>query len=442
MRTGRVLILILLFSAIAVSQVKMNQEEVDARSYQLYLSEKWDSLTTYCEEAISSGIDYYYLRMRAGIGYYQLEKYLSSISHFERALEFQPQDTIAQEYLYYSYLFTNKVAKLNLLASRFPLSLRRKVGYKEPHFIDGSYIEAGYGLNGNYNNTRTGFSKTNSKSPESQVVRDNSIYFSFNLLHNLSERVSLFHGISSLNISNTGQFLDKNKLQELNLRTQQWSYYITSGIYLGNNFYSALTLNLLFINTDELGVSQLGSDWIAQKTSESQNNYIFGFTLAKDFGNLNLGLSNSISNLNNNKQRQTSLDVTIYPLSNLNLYLVSNLILHRNTNANNDAVERGLLRTKLGFKLLNRTWLELQYTFGDIINYSEDNSYIVYNVVDKIRNLAGANLFLLLSDKTELLLRYTFYVQEVPGDVYNGSVITNYFKEYNHNLIGGLKWKL
>lgn len=436
-----VLILALLPTTFAVSQEKLDRERIEARSYELYLNEKWDSLTVYCEEAISYGIDYYYLRMRAGIGYYQLEKYLSSIPHFERALEFQPQDTIAQEYLYYSYLFVNKIAKLNLLASKLPLSLRYRLGYKELRFIDGSYIEVGYGRNGNYNDTKTSFGKTNPKAIESQVVKSGSVYFSFNLLHNLSERVNLFHGVSSLNISKTGQFLDKNKFQEFNLQTQQWSYYITGGGYLGRNFYTNLTLNLLFVNADELGVSQSGTDWVAQKTSLSQNNYIFGFGLVKEVDNFSFGLSNSISNLNDEKQRQTSLDITLYPLSNLNLYLVSNFILHRNTNANGDAIERGLLKAKLGFKLQKKAWLELQYTFGDILNYSEDNSYVVYNVIGKINNLAGANLFLLFSDKVELLLRYTFYIQKAPAYTYNGSIITNYFNEYNHNLIGGLKWK-
>ncbi|MGB9696885.1 MAG: hypothetical protein ACP5P3_06280 [Ignavibacteria bacterium] len=440
MRAGIILVLLILVSS-AVSQTKNDKSEVDAKSFELYVAGKWDSLTIYCEDAISNGVDFYYLRMRAGIGYYELKKYLSAIPHFERALEFQPGDTIALEYLYYSYLFTNKTAKLNLLATLLPPSLRQKVHYLEPKFVAGSYVEGGYGINSNYDDTKTNFGKGGSQTVESQLIRNNSNYFSLNLLHSISERVSLFHGVSGLNISRTGQFFNKNKLQEVDLRTQQWNYYLTGGIYLGANFYTTLTMNLLFVNYEELLVLQSGSDFVAQKTSSSQNNYIFGLSLSKELGNITLGLSNSVSNMNNNNQRQSSLDVTLYPKSNLNLYLVSNFILHRNINTNNYAVERGLLRTKIGFKLLNKVWAELQYTFGTIVNYSEDNYYIVYNVEDKISNLAGVNLFFLLSDKVELLVRYSFYVQEVPKYTYNSNnILTNFFKEYNHNLIGGLKW--
>lgn len=440
MRTGIILVLLILVSS-TLAQVKKDKSEVDAKSFELYMEGKWDSLTTYCEDAINSGIDFYYLRMRAGIGYYELKKYLSAIPHFERALEFQPHDTIALEYLYYSYLFTNKTAKLNLLVTTaFSPSLRQKVHYSQPQFVSGSYVEGGYGINSKYDDTKTSLGKGSSQTVESQVVRSSSNYFSLNLLHSVSERISLFHGLSSLNTSQIGQFLNKNKLQEIDLRTQQWSYYLTGGIYLGRNFYTTLTMNLLFINNEDLLVSRSGADFVAQKVSSSENNYIFGLNFSKELGNITLGISNSISNMNNNRQRQSSLDVILYPMGNLNLYFVSNFILHRNTNANNDAIERGILKAKMGFKLLNGIWAEFQYTFGNIVNYSEENYYIVYNVVDKVSNLAGVNLFFLPSDKIELLVRYSFYVQEVPQYTYSSTVLTNFFKEYHHNLIGGLKW--
>jgi hypothetical protein len=439
MRTGIILVFLLIIST-SIAQIKDYKSEVDTKSFELYKTAKWDSLTSYCEDAINNGIDFYYLRMRAGIGYYELKKYLSAIPHFERALEFQPGDTIAFEYLYYSYLFTNKTSKLNLLAKHFPSTLLKKINYSEPKFISGSYVEGGYGLNSMYNDTKNNL-KSNSQTVESQDVRNYSNYFSFNLLHNIHERVNLFHGVSGMNILKTSQFLNKNKLQEIDLQTRQWSYYLTSGIYPGKDFYVTLTLNLLFVNSEDLLVSQSGTDFTTQKISTSLNNYIFGLSISKELGNLSIGISNSISNMNDYTQRQSSLDIAFYPKSNLNLYLVSNFILNRNTDSNNYAIERGLLKTKLGFKLFDRVWTEFQYTFGNIINYSEENYYIVYNVTDKISNLTGVNLFLLLSDRVEFLFRYSFYVREVPKRTYNNNdILTSFFKEYNHNLIGGLKW--
>jgi len=49
--------------------------EVDSVSYSLYSSQKWEKLCQYGEQAIFKNIDFYYLRYRLGIAYYELQKY-------------------------------------------------------------------------------------------------------------------------------------------------------------------------------------------------------------------------------------------------------------------------------------------------------------------------------------------------------------------------------
>ena len=83
-------------------------KHIDSTSYSQFISHDWQALKKTTRLAFHNKIDYYYLRMRAGIAFYETGNYRIAEKNFLKALEFNNLDTLAYEYLYYSLLFAGK----------------------------------------------------------------------------------------------------------------------------------------------------------------------------------------------------------------------------------------------------------------------------------------------------------------------------------------------
>lgn len=104
------------------AQDTLTASSVETVSYKYYLSSDWDELSSYCEKAIHAGFDYYYLRIRAGIAYYEMDQYRKAIPHFQKALEFNTGDPLANSYLYGSYLRSAQYEEARQLSRSFDSS--------------------------------------------------------------------------------------------------------------------------------------------------------------------------------------------------------------------------------------------------------------------------------------------------------------------------------
>ena len=104
-----ILVLLLLgIPAVQGQQAGLTFNEFDQKSLELYENGDWKALALLCGQATEQGIDYYYLRIRAGIACYEKERFARAAIHFKKALEFNAGDNLAGEYLFYSYLQLNK----------------------------------------------------------------------------------------------------------------------------------------------------------------------------------------------------------------------------------------------------------------------------------------------------------------------------------------------
>src|SRR4051812_35293694 len=62
-------------SSTVCAQAVLNFQTVEDSSYALYLKKDWKGLEQFGKQAIKSKIDYFYLRERIGIAYYEQKKY-------------------------------------------------------------------------------------------------------------------------------------------------------------------------------------------------------------------------------------------------------------------------------------------------------------------------------------------------------------------------------
>lgn len=107
----------------------------DRKTYEFYLNQQWDSVIVYGKDALQSGYDYYYLRMRLGIARYLLEKYDDALEDFQKALDHNASDD-AYEYLYYTLRQLGRYRDAYYLSKYFSPDLLKKLDLIPPQLID------------------------------------------------------------------------------------------------------------------------------------------------------------------------------------------------------------------------------------------------------------------------------------------------------------------
>jgi len=444
-----ILLLFVLLTASVSAQVDEKTKKIDSTTYNLYILAKWSDLIDAGTAALDEGIDFYFLRMRIGIAYYNRKNYMSAIGHFEQALEYSPREPAALEYLYWSYIFSGREKEARVLASGMTDELRKTIGAGRNNFVGGFYTEVGITFTGDSKNTR-GNPGSDTTIYSGQKSGGKSAYFSFNLELSPWKRMTVFLGYNYLDITSDKYFGSTGNSQEsFKVSTKQNEYYLNTGIYAGAGFIVNGIFHYLNINVGDVSAdaNAVNSNTVFKKTSTSLNNYVGMISIGKSAGCFNLTLGSSYSNLNKAKQIQNNFTVVYYPLGNLDLYSVSDFVVHSEKQdpagkSSSKFLTRGIVNQKIGFKVLDRLWLEAFYMFGNAVNYHENNAFVVFNSSDIMSDRFGVNLISPVSSNIMLSLRYQQYKQDVPELVYGTQTLSaNNFKSYTfHKLIGTLKW--
>ena len=452
---------------------------VEKVTYELLLNKKWDSLIETGRNALKNKQDYFYLRLRLGIAYYETGNYRKAAQNFEKAVQFNGRDTTALEYLYYSYLFTNRNPEAKALTLGFPLHLNEKLKTTKLKLIEQVYTETGPTFSNNIKKNE----KKNLLGQDTiygmQDLNDDKYYLHFGLGLNVSKRVSVYLGYTNLKISKLKQ-IQTSDIVVAGYETIPWDggytihtlykketdlycnkydlfqneIYMNSKITAGKGFIITPAFHGLMVNYNTLftdvaferfypqmydTTSATKAIYTVQEKDTSYNNYVASLSVNKNISLFNIGLFTSYSNLNNKEQYQLGGSFTWLPQGNLNYYTTSVF-----TSAWEESDNRLVFDQLIGTKLFSRLWFEGFITFGEIINYNEKNAFIIHNSGDKVNFRMGANLIIPVTNKIEISLRYSFLEEEGYRIRYTGEdsykIINS--KYQNNTIIGGIKWKL
>ncbi len=158
------------------AQEILQKDEVDRISYEQFQKKQFKELKKTVKEALDNKIDFYYLRLRAGILAYDNKNYEYAIPQFQQALDFFPSDTLSKEYLYYAYLFTDRKETANDFASRQTEHFQRKVGYKKKPF-DFVGMDGGAMITNNITSNRAKVFKTDTALGKAERTLNGNLYF-------------------------------------------------------------------------------------------------------------------------------------------------------------------------------------------------------------------------------------------------------------------------
>ena len=166
--------------AIHNTDTTLNFLTVEAKTYAQFLGQFWDELVVTGEKALNKHIDYYYLRLRLGVAYFQLNKFRQAEKQFNKAMKFNNEDPFLKEYLYFTYLKNGHYEQALKLSIGFDSTLKAKtVGNDSPiHLI---YSEAGGKVSNDHN------------------IFENASYVQAGIGHRLSKYLNITHAFTNYN---------------------------------------------------------------------------------------------------------------------------------------------------------------------------------------------------------------------------------------------------
>lgn len=442
-----ILFFALLLFIFNISYAQNANENIDQKTYQLFQNKMYKKVIYVGEKAIKEGTDYFYLRNRIAISYYELKNYRSAIIHFEKALTFNSDDPTTLEYLYYSYVLSGRNGEANLLVSKFPDYLKEIVNYKRK-YLNSIYIEGGPSISNNISKNGSLDIDADSNFYGESDLNDNMVYFHIGLKHDLFPRISIYHGFSNLSISKRKTIMVNNIDTAFDYTVKQIEYYINADYQFSNGIKITPAFHLIKVNAD-LTNAFYDTIYSYKNTVLSLNNYVFSLGITKEFKLISAGVFGTYSNLNNGTQWQLGATATYFPFGNLDYYSTTSLVM-LNLKKKGFIQGGGNKETRLifdqlfGARIFSKLWTEASFSIGNLANYNEKNAFIVYNIADKIKFKTGVSFIYSLNKNFELSLRYQFLSRESSYMNYINSTVTQeiLINYQNNTIIGGLKWKL
>ncbi|MBC7382495.1 MAG: hypothetical protein H7296_05790 [Bacteroidia bacterium] len=327
---------------------------VESKSYNLYLQKDWKRLGNFCEFALGKGYDYYYLRVRAGIAYFEQYQYRKAAVHFEKAALFNASN-FDKAYLYYCYLYSERFEQARLLSKSFDVELRSALKIRSNTFT-------GAGIEG-------GVKKSNDR------LYNDGIYSQLSLTQSAFKDVSLLHAATYY------------MQDEWRFSVKQYQYFLQLRKAFKHNFLLSVAIHLIadeIVVYDTTVVEHLSPPKPPTKTPITVDKNTFGyvgaFVLTKHTALFDFSIGTTTVFLDTLNQYQLSGAVTWYPFKNNRLLISGNLYAHSNDNftTTNFAVS-----PVVNFYITRKISLAVSYfSNANGPNITENNGYFVNNSID------------------------------------------------------------
>lgn len=324
----------------------LTASQADEISYSHYILQDWQQLADFSAQTLRSGIDFYYLRLRAGIAYFQLQQYRTAITHLEKAQSMNPFEQVANDYLYWCYLYSNRSEE----ALRTSTKMTDKTAIP---VIQSVFAEAGIKV-----------------STDTSLA--NNLHYSFaGLQHRVKKLFTLFHGLTYLQQeTHWGNYT-------------QYQYYLKARIPVARSWYMNPGVHFIQLNAAPYskGLFMLGNMSIEKHMQHWVMSAGYNYS---DFFNLS--------------QHQLHTQITWLPAKKGNLWLnCTPAYLFTSQSAG-----KFFMSSQVGYVFSNRSALQLSSFNGSVNNFSEANGFLVSNTLDVIQHRYSIQYNYPLTNKKEV----------------------------------------
>lgn len=424
---------------LANAQYTISYQSADSITYIQFINKDFKALHHTVKLALRNDIDFFYLRMRMGISYYEKKNYEAALPHFKRAYSMNPADVLAKEYLYYSLLFTNRSEDAHDLAVSFSKPMQEKIQFNNSNSkstLQSISVSGGAGINSNISsNKNTVYS--DSEYIE-KTLQGNTYLANVALQYKLSNRLKLYSGLSYYHVKSLGTIhtaLKDTSTKYANASYQGnvgMSYRFKNELLVGGTFGCFIERSNYFTSTfDTSNYSVNYSD-----TPFDHIAYNGALHFSYRYKKLELGLSFSHANLSALKQYQGEAVFVYYPLGNQHLYAVCSAAI-----VQNDKQQNFIFKQCIGTKLTDWLWAATSISYGNHQNYIPSNGFVAYNTFEPIQLNVGANL-LFKFRRLNIIPTYTLQQKEstyLQVDT-NEQIVFIRNTYFNHLFTTSLQW--
>lgn len=353
----------------------------DTVSYRLYLSADWRGLETFCNSAIAQGYDYYYMRIRAGIAAFERKRYRVASFHFEKALEFSNNDPLANEYLYYTYIYAGYYDKARLLSRSFDSTFAAAMRTSRLNPIQFISLEAGQKI-----------SDTSSRFKPASFLE-------LGIRHYVGRRIGLFHAATFY------------QQEEFRYSVKQFEYYLNASVPLKHNWTVSAAVHALYykagINTYTVDITQavsgmgaLQSETVTVtegKRDQSRPLFIGSAEVSKSLRYFGFSAGSTVASLDSVVQLQLNAGIGFYPFANNRLIIGGSFYAHTE-DLKNRQVSLALSPSVSGW-ITTRIGASVSYFTNNGVNIAEQNGYLVNNSPDFTTERYSASVWCALYKK-------------------------------------------
>jgi len=426
----RTIILFLFLLSVKLSAQNLTYSSVDSSSYALIVNNQFDDLKKLGKEALKQDIDFYLLRLRLGIAFYNEQNYEMALMHFEKAFKMFPTDDLLIEYLYYSYLFTNRTYEAKAFFEKMSEKHKKNINtstLKNNIFIltAGNISNTNYADNGSKN-------ITGSENIYAETTYNKNINFATLMInHKLVNKYEIMYAANIFNTTSIGrvQTTDENKTSEYSNYHSQFNIGLRKHFKRFNiSMFGAFFTQKLSILTSNFDLNTFTYNYFTLENNFS--NFSIGTQINKRFKFINPSISIAYSNFLNSNQIQTELSVVAYPKGNLDLYSVTSL-----NNYFSKDLSKLLFRQKIGLKLSKHLWTETECSIGNHHYFVTNQAMQTYNSFDPMKLSVGLNLIFVFRN-IQISPSYKYQIKEgaIMRFINSNETQTSNFK-YNNNLI-------
>ncbi len=416
------------------SQEEINVPSADAKTYNQYLAKDWKGLINTGKKYLKSGIDFYYLQMRMGIAYYELHKYALAVKYFENTYSKSPDNELVQEYLYYSYLFSGRFGDAKLLGASFSRKIKEKLNIESEYpFIRALYFSTIQYINEDYKENLPLEDNLN------QITALNESWYNISFEHAAGRRLTFFHGYSHLKITNNIRDIDPDLPPEYIENINQNEYYFSAKYHASKGFN--ISGGIHYLNTSYFAPNQTET-WGRRQTNTalyyySENAFAGSLNLSKSFSIFKTSFETSISDLNNKLQIQPSLSIRIYPFGNNNFYSETTGFYLSEKDGTLFSYHP-VFKQSFGVRFLKYSFISPSVTYGDLQNFTQYNTFLTNNDLDKITLRFENYLNIgLAKGRFNMFISYQYNVKENTFEV---NAIEQTKSYINQTITGGIKW--
>lgn len=417
-------------------------EQTDAKTYALYLEGNWKQLIEEGNKALKQGIDFYYLRYRMGISYYSLKNYRKALMHFEKAYKIDNSDMLLAEYLYFSYLFSDREMDATAFQKQMQNQLKKKLNIDTNQFFQS--IDVNYAVSNLINDDILTAQKIESQlaTSEQGLIELSKGFTTFNagIQHKIVNKLNAYHQFTNLDKRNwvyTRDEFASNVDEDRQVLQNQYYFLLKYLPVKGLEF--DLAAHTLFITyyTEKITVGKQGGQkkmLVADKSSE----IIYDLGLNKHFGKFVFSGNLAYSNFIDQSQWQYDAAFTYYPLGNLDFYTKGGISFLDTRELNSF-----IFQERIGIGIRELVWLELSGFQGEANPFFFNNASIVFNGNETIRKMYSTSLIVPLSKGKFLINAGYFHNQyDVHFWEFQKGELEKTFRLKHQLINGGITWKL